>query len=284
MCKNIKCSIEQMHEVQLGLLKEFKRVCEKNGIRYYLACGTCLGAVRNQNFIPWDHDADVFIYANDIKKLLEVKSEFGEGYFLQGRETDPEFNYSIYRLRDSRTTCIEKCDSNLDINHGFCIDIYPLYYMPAKKFTLQYAIIQSYIYRICIAGRAPINHGKLFKLCAKGILKLYQGKRREKKILSCRKLLMKYQNTNRVLTYFGLDISPTSVISYDKKWFDYPSRLKFADDEFAGPTNPYAYLKMRYGNYMELPPIGEQSPKFDELECADISVSYEKYKGVFYKK
>lgn len=29
MCKNIKCSIEQMHEVQLGLLKEFKRVCEK---------------------------------------------------------------------------------------------------------------------------------------------------------------------------------------------------------------------------------------------------------------
>ena len=115
MCKNIKCSIEQMHEVQLGLLKEFKRVCEKNGIRYYLACGTCLGAVRNQNFIPWDHDADVFIYANDIKKLLEVKSEFGEGYFLQGRETDPEFNYSIYRLRDSRTTCIEKCDSNLDI-------------------------------------------------------------------------------------------------------------------------------------------------------------------------
>ena len=37
MCKNIKCSIEQMHEVQLGLLKEFKRVCEKNGIRYYLA-------------------------------------------------------------------------------------------------------------------------------------------------------------------------------------------------------------------------------------------------------
>ena len=79
MCKNIKCSIEQMHEVQLGLLKEFKRVCEKNGIRYYLACGTCLGAVRNQNFIPWDHDADVFIYANDIKNT--VLKLFGR-YFL----------------------------------------------------------------------------------------------------------------------------------------------------------------------------------------------------------
>lgn len=29
MCKNIKCSIEQMHEVQLGLLKDLKEFVKK---------------------------------------------------------------------------------------------------------------------------------------------------------------------------------------------------------------------------------------------------------------
>ena len=281
---NIKCTIEEMHKVQLGLLKEFKRVCDKNGIRYYIACGTRLGAVRNKNFIPWDHDADVFIYANDIEKLLDVKDEFEDGYFLQGRETDLEFNYSIYRLRDSRTTCIEKCDKNLDINHGFCIDIYPLYYVPTNRILLHINIVRSYIFRICIAGRVPINHGNILKICSYIVLAIYSGKRREKKISSCKKHLMKYQNTNKVLTYFGLDITPTSAITYDAEWFGKPSVLEFASTEFNGPTDPEAYLTMKYGDYMKLPPVEERTPNFNELEYADVNVEYIKFKGVLYKK
>lgn len=281
---NINCTIEEMHNVQLELLKEFKRVCDNNGIKYYLACGTCLGAIRNKNFIPWDHDADVFVYAHDIKKLIDIRNEFKEQYFLQGRETDSEFNYSIYRLRDSRTTCIEKCDVDLDINHGFCIDIYPLYYAPTNKISLQLNILRSYIYRICIAGRAPINHGRFLKICSNIILALYKGKRREKKIALCKKHLMKYKNTDRVLTYFGLDITPTSVITYEADWFNETSNLEFANTEFCGPTNPDAYLHMKYGDYMQLPPIEERTPRFDELEYADVNVGYKKFKGVLYKK
>lgn len=281
---NINCTIEEIHTVQLGLLKEFKRVCDANKINYYLACGSCLGAVRNKNFIPWDHDADVFVYANDIKKLLGVKDQFADGYFLQGRETDPEFNYSIYRLRDSRTTCIEKCDKDLNINHGFCIDIYPLYFAPKNKFMLHINIIRSYIYRICIAGREPINHGAILKLCSNFVLLFYRGKRREKKIASCRKKLMKYQYTDKVLTYFGLDITPKSAITYETEWFKKPTILQFADGEFKAPSNPKAYLTMKYGDYMKLPPEHERTPKFDELEYADVKVAYEKFKGVYYKK
>ncbi len=280
----IKCSIEDMHQVQLEILKEFKRICDLNNIKYYLACGSCLGAIRDHGFIPWDHDADVFVYANDIKKLLNVREQFDERYFLQGKETDPEFNYSIYRLRDSYTTCIEKCDVNLDINHGFCIDIYPLYYAPTNRVSLQLNIIVSYIYRICIAGRVPLNHGKFLKLCSKIILTLYRGEKRQKKILSCYNHLMKYQNTDKVLTYFGLDVTPTSAILYEKSWFDVPSKILFEGVKFSGPTNPDAYLKMKYGKYMELPPIEDRTPKFDELEYADVQNGYKQFKGVYYKQ
>ena len=51
--------LEKAHEVLLKLLLEFDRVCKKYDVQYYLICGSLLGAVRHQDFIPWDDDVDV---------------------------------------------------------------------------------------------------------------------------------------------------------------------------------------------------------------------------------
>lgn len=274
--------MQEIHNVQLGLLKELKRICDQNHIRYYLACGTCLGAVRHKGFIPWDHDVDVFMYYSDLQKLFKVRHQFSEDFFLQGRETDPEFNYSIFRLRDSRTTMIEKCNQQLDINHGFCIDIYPLYFFPENKLLQHYNILASYLYRTYIAGRAPLNHGNLMKLGANVALWLTKGEKREKKIRQLRHELVKYKDGKYVLTYFGLDITPTSAIVYEKSWFEAPSELMFEGIRFSGPTNYDAYLKCKYGDYMELPPIEKRCTQMDDLVYTDIHTSYLMYKGKYY--
>lgn len=274
--------MQEIHDVQLGLLKELKRVCDQNNIRYYLACGTCLGAVRHKGFIPWDHDVDVFMYYSDLQKLYKVRRQFSEGFFLQGRETDPEFNCSIYRLRDSRTTMIEKCNQELDINHGFCIDIYPLYYFPENKFAQHYNILVSYLYRTYIAGRVSLNHGKLMKFGANVVLGLTKGEKRQEKIRRLRHKLLKYKDGKYVLTYFGLDITPTSAIVYEKSWFEEPSELMFEGIKFSGPTNYDAYLKCKYGDYMKLPPIEKRCTQMDDLAFADVHTSYLEYKGKKY--
>lgn len=53
-------------------MKYFNNFCEENNIKYYLAYGTLIGAVRHHGFIPWDDDVDVFVSGEDFLKLKEV--------------------------------------------------------------------------------------------------------------------------------------------------------------------------------------------------------------------
>ena len=116
------------------LLRCFVEICEKLNIPYYLVCGTALGAVKYQGFIPWDDDVDVGLLRPDYERFLrEAPDHLPEYYFLQNYRTDPRFPQPYSKLRDSRTTFIETNKAHLPIHHGIYIDIFPLDGYPQDK-------------------------------------------------------------------------------------------------------------------------------------------------------
>lgn len=58
-------------EKLLDLLKDFHSFCKRNQIKYSLAYGSLLGAIRHGGFIPWDDDLDVFVDRANYNLLIE---------------------------------------------------------------------------------------------------------------------------------------------------------------------------------------------------------------------
>ncbi|MBR0282671.1 MAG: LicD family protein [Oscillibacter sp.] len=67
--------IRSYQSVLLGMMKDLARICEENGLTYYLVGGSALGAVRERGFIPWDNDMDVALPRPDYEKLIRIAPE-----------------------------------------------------------------------------------------------------------------------------------------------------------------------------------------------------------------
>lgn len=126
----------ELQQVELELLKIYIGICEKWDLEYFLVCGSALGAAKYHGFIPWDDDIDVAMPRTHYEKFLEVASkEIPDWCFLQNYKTDPAFPHIYSKLRNSSTTFIEAGTSDLPINHGIYIDIFPLDGYPENKIS-----------------------------------------------------------------------------------------------------------------------------------------------------
>ena len=129
--------MKKVWAVELDLLNEFSKVCDKHGLKWFVHAGTMLGAIRHQGFIPWDDDIDVVMPRTDYERLCALgSSEFKHPYFYQTDDTDRFFARNFARLRNSDTTAIQVWEKsfNYPYNQGVFIDIFPIDNVPDDEF------------------------------------------------------------------------------------------------------------------------------------------------------
>lgn len=84
--QEVNLKFERFKEYQslmLQVLADFHRVCEKNGIQYFLAYGSLLGAIRDNGQIPWDYDIDTWVRFEDKEKLFNaLEKDLCEDYYF----------------------------------------------------------------------------------------------------------------------------------------------------------------------------------------------------------
>ena len=90
--------------VATKLLLEAREIMDRLGVQFFLRQGTCLGAVRDSAFIPWDDDLDLGVVVGlngfteqSIDRVLESFRE--SGYYVQAQRSDSLVISSL--LKDS---------------------------------------------------------------------------------------------------------------------------------------------------------------------------------------
>ncbi|MGN0181273.1 MAG: phosphorylcholine transferase LicD [Candidatus Ornithomonoglobus sp.] len=245
--------------MELKLAKEFKRICEKHNIRYFMIGGTFLGAVRHKGFIPWDDDMDVALFREDYDRFLEIApAELGEEYFLQTWDSDPDCPYSYAKLRLNGTEVEEKFNISNGGHKGVFLDVFPYDNVPDGKAAQKIQAAEGFVLKklLWIKKGCGVEYCKgnlkfRLKYIAGKLISLPLPYRMLKTRLN--KVMTRY---NRIKTdnVYTLCYSSYSNSTKKREWFESLSAYEYEDTVFPGPADYDAYLSQTYGDYMQLPP------------------------------
>lgn len=123
-----KAELSEVQDLIYSIFVEFDRVCRKHDLKYSMEGGTLLGAVKYQDFVPWDDDIDVIMLREEYEKFLKVApSELNDEFFLQSYNNVPEFPLNYAKLcYDGAKICDYDYTHLKGMHHGIFMDIFPI--------------------------------------------------------------------------------------------------------------------------------------------------------------
>lgn len=258
--------LKKVQTMQLEILKEIIRVCELHGIRYFVAYGTLLGAVRHQGPIPWDDDIDICMAREDYEKFAAVADRDMDGqYELVSMARDIHYPMSLPKVQKKGTRFIDRTFAHIRFRMGVFVDIFVYDYVSddpgearkqAKKCNFLDKLMILQMSRFPNQGREGVTAALLTPVFLAGHYVLQLVPRR----FLFRQYVKEAQKFRKHPTH--------TMICLDELLGD---RTKASVDELF-PTVPLTYsgitvqapreydrlLTRQFGDYMQLPPENQR--------------------------
>lgn len=238
---------------------------DEYGLNWFVASGSCLGAIRHQGMIPWDDDIDVFMPRSDYEKLLDLKPKMiGSGFDVVSLRDDGYYT-NFGKIINSSTTIWERKEWPFVI--GVYIDIFPLdrtelttgeftkkykkYYNSLKKYRRS---ITSFSYYSVVSLFREHHYYSAFTRLLDPFFHPFKSLF-YKSLLHNEHIFDKPHGSQLITPFWMYGLREL----YQSKWFDDYCLMPFEDMLVRVPIGYHEYLKYVYGDYMIPPPIEKRN-------------------------
>lgn len=262
--------LQPVWDAIIDVYREYAKICDRHGLRYYVVYGNAIGAVRHGGFIPWDDDFDVSMPRPDYEKFLEIANEeLPERLKIVTWRNTPEFNMisAKVQLADAETVKRIEREHGRQLSSGIYIDVFPIDGAPTSDFkwfvgSVWYSILQCLLRFHNDKFTHQSRKGKIVWLAGMILSPLFFWVWTHGAI--CRrleKLSRRYDFESSVL-YNSSAAYPElrRVKRHLTSVWGTPKMVRFGNIEVPLPEKYEDFLTFWYGDYMKLPPESRRKP------------------------
>ncbi len=231
-----KMSLRALQLCETDILRELKRFCGENRLRYFLSGGTCAGAARYKGFIPWDDDIDVQMPYEDFMEFVSSYPKGGRYEVVFWRDND-EFFFPYAQLVDNDTIMLYK-SFPISLRQGVFIDIFPTCGSPESGAEIAY--------RTELFAYLDAQWRWFYQ--SNGVLKASIPDQREE--IWAMKYDIPFNSSKMAATPFEC-LVPWSL---PKEVFAYGETLEFEGEQFSVMKDWKRFLQVRYPEWRPLTP------------------------------
>lgn len=248
---------DEVRTIQINILKHLVSFFELHSLKYYLAYGTFLGAIRHGGYIPWDDDIDIMMPRKDYELFLKLFDNKGR-YKVFNYKTNKLYNLPLTKVCDTNTTLIQSYGFNEKAKLGINIDVFVIddlpYLNPQKNIKIfRHASFLRKCWKLSI-----YKYG--FKTVKDSFLQLVSI---PFKIMGSRYFVRRYDefcykcSRSSESLYSGVILFGEGLKKelFQKKFFEVETKYLFEKEIFNGVKDYDTYLTQLYGDYMTLPPL-----------------------------
>lgn len=234
--------------VELRMLRVFDRICKEHGLRYSLAYGTLLGAIRHRGFIPWDDDIDVHMPLEDYRKFVRLSFRDLPHDMILVKPGTTYSRVSFAKIFDLKSFYLDKGARYQDIDapRGIFIDIFPLARYGCSKCNRFLTKLNWHANRLT---------GKVGLVTLRNLVRRWLWLTVKYLFIYPLDRMTRRRNGDwlGVPQFLGGDFS-----LFPSHCFSKLTRVTFEGFDFMAPSDWHEYLSAAYGDYMQLPPRERQ--------------------------